>query len=157
MCIRIFGVFTEHGRAQPRVSPREAQAAWAGGGLMSERMRPCTFAFTPPSSRAIMTASAKPTLAGVLSLPRTEWRSKRNPLSRRAFNRSKALRLAQRLSQVGELRGNSVKVRLPERRAGFAPLPTCQGSLDHINAYPHLADDSCRLSLRGAWPQTKSP
>ena len=61
---------------------------------MGGRMRPCAFAFTLPSAKAIITASAKPTLSAILSLSRTAWRSKWNPSSKRALIRSRARRSA---------------------------------------------------------------
>ena len=76
------------------VQAAKAQAAWAGGGLMSERMRSCALAFMLPSAKAIITASDSPTLTVIRSLPRTAWRSMRNPSSRRALIRSRALRSA---------------------------------------------------------------
>ena len=50
--------------------------------------------FESLSARAGITARARPTLAAILSLPRTAWRSKRNPSLRRTLVRSKALRSA---------------------------------------------------------------
>ena len=107
------------------------QTIQMGGRQLYERAHaPVRVSLTLPS--------AKPTLAAILSLPRTAWHLKRNPSLRRVLICSRALRCP----LVGELRGNGADA--PATRGRNRP-----GNSPSASGPPHSSRHMVRTSITG--------